>query len=344
MNNTASLTYEPQQIGSSPEILPLHPTPVFEAFWAFAAERQEIFFRRQFQPNPPWTKDSILNNFKFTNVYRASDRVSQYLIRNIIYSGNHDSPDVVFRILLFKLFNKIETWQLLEQEVGQITISRFSVKLFEKILNLAFQRGQRIYSAAYIMPSGSRNFQTTRKHTAHLQLLEFMLKNNLPQKIIKSRSLQNIFQILCSYPSIGNFLAYQYTIDINYSEVTQFSESEFVVPGPGARSGIRKCFLNLDSFADSDVIRLVFDIQEQEFSRRNISFQWLGGRRLQFIDIQNLFCEIDKYARVRFPEILGIAKRSKIKQRFKPSTSTISYWYPPKWQINEKLSFSITKC
>jgi hypothetical protein len=44
----------------------------------------------------------------FTNAYRAADRVSQYLIRNVIYQsdlpGNAD--ELVFRILLFKLFNR----------------------------------------------------------------------------------------------------------------------------------------------------------------------------------------------------------------------------------------------
>ena len=35
----------------------------------------------------PWTSDYILQTYKFTNTYRASDRVSQYLINNVIYTG-----------------------------------------------------------------------------------------------------------------------------------------------------------------------------------------------------------------------------------------------------------------
>ena len=38
------------------------------------------------------------------------------------------------------------------------------------------------------------------------------------------------------------FLAYQYLIDLNYAAGLGFSEMDFVVPGPGARDGIRKCF------------------------------------------------------------------------------------------------------
>src|SRR5687768_14276554 len=60
-------------------------TPVFDAYWRFAAERQSIFFRRLECSAGALTNDRILQDFKFTNAYRASDRVSQYLIRNVIY-------------------------------------------------------------------------------------------------------------------------------------------------------------------------------------------------------------------------------------------------------------------
>jgi len=40
------------------------------------------------------------------------------------------------------------------------------------------------------------------------------------------------FDLLKSYATIGDFLAYQYLIDLNYSTLLNFSEMEFVVPGP----------------------------------------------------------------------------------------------------------------
>ena len=35
----------------------------------------------------PWTEDAILARYRFTNPWRASDRASQFLIRDVIYSG-----------------------------------------------------------------------------------------------------------------------------------------------------------------------------------------------------------------------------------------------------------------
>ncbi len=84
-----------------------------------------------------------------------------------------------------------------------------------------------------------------------------------------------------------------------------FSESEFVVPGPGAKGGISKCFEYKAGLNEMEIIKLVTDCQEQEFQRLGLSFQSLWGRPLQLIDCQNHFVEVDKYARVKHPDIKG---------------------------------------
>ena len=63
-------------------------TRVFDTYWRFACARQELFIRRVFGAPAPWTVDPVLSAHRFTNVYRASDRVSQYLIRNVTYAGD----------------------------------------------------------------------------------------------------------------------------------------------------------------------------------------------------------------------------------------------------------------
>ena len=68
-----------------------------------------------------------------------------------------------------------------------------------------------------------------------------------------------------------------------------------------------------------------------------ITFPSLPGRQLQLIDVQNLFCEVDKYARVAYPQFTTAEGRQRIKQRFQPSTGTLPLWYPPKWGVNEEL-------
>ncbi len=313
-----------------------HPSRVFNTFWIFAAERQAIFFRRLAGLPLPWTMDRVLATFKFTNAYRASDRASQFLIRHVIYKGDPAPREVFFRTILFKLFNKIDTWLLLTRTFGDIC-SSISLQRIDTLLTSAMQDGFRIYSGAYIMPAGTDRFKTERKHSAHLQLLGLMLRDDVPKKIADCEHMGNVFTILRSYPMLGDFLAYQYAVDINYSEVTNFSESEFVMPGPGAKSGLRKCFREVKDSDEIEIIKAVTEHQDIEFAARDLGFERLGGRPLQLIDCQNLFCEIDKYARVAHPDVRTPSSRTKIKQKFAPQPADIDYWYPPKWGINQQL-------
>jgi len=321
---------------------PAELTEVYESYWRFAAERQEIFFRRLAGDPGPWTTDPILARYKFTNAYRASDRVSQYLIRNVAYKGSANSNEVFFRTILFKLFNRVDTWERLETAFGQVTYKDYSFDRYDAVLTRAMAEGDRIYSAAYIMPSGPRTTGRreveTRKHRFHLQLLEQMMRDELPHRVGGCRSMREVFQLLRGYSSVGDFLAYQFATDLNYTTLTDFSEGDFVVAGPGARDGLRKCFKSFGGLNEAEVIRFVADHQEIEFERLGLQFQTLWGRRLQLIDCQNLFCEVDKYARVRHPEIQGESGRTRIKRQFNASSEPISYWYPPKWGINALIS------
>ena len=323
-------------------LAPAKVSEVYESYWRFAAERQAIFFRRTRGEARPWTDNAVLMIYKFTNAYRASDRVSQYLIRHVIYRADLPSTprEVFFRILLFKLFNKIETWELLEHALGPITFEDCNFAQYDAVLARALRDGRRIYSAAYIMPPGSRAFGRSAKHQNHLLLLERMMEDRLPERLAQTRTMQEGFEKLRAYPTIGDFLAYQFITDINYSEITDFSEMDFVVPGPGARDGLSKCFVDPGGLNEPELIRLMADLQGQEFERLGLDFQSLWGRRLQLIDCQNLFCEVDKYARVAHPQIAGRTGRTRIKRKFEPIPVPIELFYPPKWKLNEKIRAS----
>jgi len=309
-------------------------TKVYDTYWKFAVERQNIFFNR-INNNTVWTEDKILIEHKFTNAYRASDRVSQYLIRDIIYGFEQEPKEVLFRILLFKIFNKIETWNALSNRVGTISYKTYDFESYDNVLTDLMNSGKAIYSGAYIMASGRSIYGYKKKHRNHLKLIETMMEDGLDVKISNLKSMNGLFDLLITYPTIGNFLAYQYATDINYSELCDFDEMDFVFPGPGALDGIKKCFSDYGQYNESDLIKYVTEVQDKEFNRLELDFKNLWGRKLQLIDCQNLFCEVDKYARVAHPDVNGLSGRKRIKQKFKAKNSPISYWYPPKWGINK---------
>jgi len=313
----------------------LDTTPVFDSFWQFAAERQAMYFRRLENPVGPWTKDPILAAYRFTNAYRANDRVSQYLIREVQYHPDRlaTPPEIFFRTILFKLFNRIETWEALERQVGPISWRQTDLDVVCRILDDLKEQGQRIYSAAYIMPAPALGH--VRKHANHLALVSRMMEDRLAENIRQAPTLRVIYELLRRYPGIGPFLAFQYTIDLNYSELLEHDEGNFVVAGPGALDGIAKCFVDTGGLSPEEVIYWVCERQENAFKTAGLSFQSLYGRRLQPIDCQNIFCEISKYARVAYPNVAGLSGRKRIKQVYRRITKALpNPTYPPRWHLN----------
>lgn len=312
------------------------PTEVFDTYWRFAAERQATYERRLRSTRPPWTDDAILRRYRFTNAFRASDRVSQFLIKDVQYAPDRsqETRELFFRTMLFKIFNKIETWEWLERHCGELNARRPDYDRLDAALERMRQGGP-IYSAAYIMPSPKMGRE--RKHSNHLMLLRKMMADNLPERIRQAQSLSHVYELLLSYPGVGRFLAFQYTIDLNYSAMLDFDEDAFVVAGPGALDGISKCFSSTAGWSPERIIMWVTERQDREFADRGISFSGLWGRRLKPIDCQNLFCEISKYARVAHPNVGGVTGRTRIKQGFRLSPRPLpTPFFPPRWRINIK--------
>ena len=311
------------------------PSEVYPVLWHFATERHRIYLRRLSGKECPWTNDPVLSSYRFTNTFRAADRVSQYLIKMIYADPEATNDTLLLRTLLFKIFNKIDTWAEIINNLGIPVAEQFSYSACESLLD-NFRRNRRpIYSAAYIMPSGRHSGVT--KHRMHLHLIRQMAEDRLASKLEEAGSLSEAYTLLLAYPTLGPFLAFQYTIDLNYTTLMNHSEQNFVVAGPGALDGISKCFESLGDYSPADVIRFLSDKQEEEFARYGLRFNGLWGRPLQPVDVQNLLCEVSKYTRVTYPEFRGLTGRKRIKQKFRITGVLPKPFFPPKWGLNQRV-------
>lgn len=307
---------------------------VHDTYWRFAAERLAMYARRVRGEPGPWTEDPVLREFKFCNTYRAADRVSQYLIRDVI--GARDAQDlapedVFLRVVLFRLFSKESTWQAIDDATGGLTRARLDVDMLGDVLERRRADGP-IYTAAFILaaPSG---FGHQAKHRNHLALVADMFRpSGLGGRLGTARSLSDVYGALTAYPMIGPFLGYQIAIDLNYTDQLHFSENDFTVPGPGAARGLRKVFSDSGGLTDSQLIMHMVARQHEQFDRLGLDFGGLYGRPLHAIDCQSLFCETDKYSRVAFPQLKS--NRSRIKARFVPAGPLAEPFFPPKWGLD----------
>lgn len=312
---------------------------VFKYYFYFIQERMNIFWNK-YEENYPLTRDPTLQYYKFTNVYRAMDRVSQYLIKNVIYSDEKFSDkDILFRITVFKIFNKPETWEYLESEIGEISLENFNLKHINNAL-LARKVSNPIFNNAYMMTGTHSSYNyLDYKHEKWLQMVkDELIGQSVFDKIIDATSLSDTFDHLRGCSFIGDFLAYQYAIDMNYSNVINFSEDSFVKAGIGSIRGIKKCFGNTSSakYSNEDIIRFTqdnFDYYQAKFEYND--FNPLFGRSPTLIDLQNCFCETDKLLRVKMPDLQVQNKR--IKQRYKETPKPLELFFPPKWNINNNI-------
>jgi hypothetical protein len=96
---------------------------------------------------------------------------------------------------------------------------------------------------------------------------------------------------------------------------------------------VRKCFGAASAGLEEQVITWVAENQQTFLDALGLEFDGLFGRPLQLVDCQNLFCEVDKYARVAHPDVAGISGRLRIKQRYRPNPAPVKAWFPPKWGI-----------
>ena len=314
---------------------PLVREDVYRRYWAFASERQRIFEARLAGLSAPWTNDAILGSYRFCNVFRAADRVSQHLIRHAAFGEpSADVDDIFLRVVLHRLFSRATTWELLHDQLGAIDAKTFDTDSYGAVLDRALEQGQRIYTNAFIL-CATPAYGFNRKHRNHLALLRAMLEDGVPDKIATAQSLEEVYLELRNWPLMGPFMAYQLAVDLNYSPIIAFSEDEFVVPGPGAERGMAKVFVDLGGLTPAEAIMWLVEQQHLIEERLGIVAPSLFGRALHAIDCQNLLCEVDKYCREAFPALTS--NRSRIKQRFVIDPEPYRLFFPPDWGVNDRI-------
>ena len=317
--------------------LPVPRPRIYDLYWYFASERQRMFERRVAGEPGPWTDDPILREFKFCNVFRAADRVSQYMIRDVCY---HSEPctddDRLFQITAFRTFSKTATWRTVRDILGRYpTLDDLADGAFTSALDQARQRNGGLYTGAFILCATDAYGQSS-KHRNHVELFRHMfLHDQLGARLLEAKSLREIYGLLHGYPLMGDFMSYQTTIDLNYCARLDFSENEFTQAGPGALRGIKKCFEDMGDYTPAEIVLWMTDRQDEEFARLGLPFGGLWGRPLHAIDCQGLFCETDKYCREAAPELASARKQ--IKARFTPTPEPVRLFFPPKWGINGQL-------
>lgn len=282
-------------------------TESLDLFWRFITERQQVWYRRVIEGQPaPWTDDEILQDYRFTNVYRELDPGTQYAIQNIL-EADASRRDKIFNVMLYRLIGRLETHEYLElQSLEAFDPAEFEEKLKHRRDDL----GETVFTGAYMVSGYNQMGSSDKVENVAALFGELADDPTFFDDILLVESLSDAYDLIRSQQGFGNFLSYQVLVDLLYpvdyydgDSVLPFSPDDWSSPGPGAQKGLKQLVTEFNGFTRLDVMRWLRQNQQEELDRLGLEFPFLeteNGRQLELslANIQNCLCEFYKYDKI----------------------------------------------
>ena len=272
----------------------------------FVKEREAIRKRHaigRLLDNGAYTKDPILATYRFCNVRRRHDRVSQWLIGNVLCSG--PPPGDLFNFLLFSAWCRWVNWPptikaVIDanlyphvERVDWAKIGRFVDKL---------GRTEKVWTGAYMIRAPKQKGAKKGLFIAR-EVIGKHLKKALPRigelLAADNATYQSVHAALCEVPNFGSFMAGQVAGDWTYTPwLSNAPDLKTWAPmGPGSVRGFNRIVGNekLSKRPPADLWEEKLGVWRQRIIKR------LGPEYedLTALDVQNILCETDKFLRVK---------------------------------------------
>lgn len=265
-------------------------------FWYWVTERKNIWWRRNIEKiPPPWTSDEILRTYKFTNVERELDKTTIWYHDNI--GTLPTEKDVIFGTFTHRLFNKIETMEML---LPYMQVKTFNHKKVTKLLMDKRSKGFNVFTSAHLT-TGVRFAGSPDKLVNILYLVDLIHKDidNVYESIKTSESMEDLYNRTRKVNGFGPFLGFQFILDMINCRICNFDHDDFVMWGPGAKRGVRLIFPDT-SIGFEEGLRFLRDNQHYFFDKYGYGYMFskeLGGkeRGIHLGNIENCSCEFSKF-------------------------------------------------
>lgn len=282
-------------------------------FFGYAMEREQIRLRKEADLPYPWTEDEILLKYKFTNIRRENDRTSRAFI-NDFYRPHRD--DDMESILLNCAIRRYFGTEEFSRTLGWIDYDSFSADSLEEVARDSRQRGERVFTGAYVITNGGVSAPKEYVVAHHYIKPLHAAIPELVKVAQKTASWQRLADEMRKIDGFGGsgFMTKESLVDTTYTnfwdrryptEVTMSVPSwdwfRWTPIGPGARRGITR-LLGHDDPDGYDAKKLQ---NNEKFCMETITKIglaqgdfWTHGELCPH-DIQFTLCEFDKYERVR---------------------------------------------
>jgi hypothetical protein len=274
-----------------------------KTFWKMIEERHLIYKRKEIeQLPPPWTEDPIFLEYKFTNIFRFLDRGTRIVTEHILQQSKHSNESIIFNVILYRLFNKIETFM----HHGMYHIGKYTKKRLEASLRvLEGKSNGSVFTNAFIVSGYSNSMfgdPSLDKISRLALIMEWMIPNikEATPTIMSTEDMEEAYDLIIAIKGLGPFLAYQIVVDLSYWEKTNFDDKHFTVAGPGCKRGIDTMIA--DELKGREYEEAIFWLRDHQFSfyeDYNIDHVKLFDDQpfpvLSVMELENSLCEFQKY-------------------------------------------------
>lgn len=223
-----------------------------DEFFAYARERYSILLKRRAGKGRPWTKDEVLRDYRFCNVFREDDRTTIWFKDNV-REHLKDLPEVLLATVVFRTFNRIEVGDAIFNQTELIgrapPFDTFRNCGDWKVLRrgiAAWCNGGPYMTNAYKKPSppGYKQLEGLCRvlgkftNSGWLDCAEICLNGPRPQ------SLEEVWNFLKEEWYIREFQAYEVVTDLRHTRLLQRARdtNTWAYPGAGARRALNRIY------------------------------------------------------------------------------------------------------
>ena len=275
-----------------------------ELFWHFIRKRHTITKLKEVEDlPPPWTDDPILANYKFTSIFRHFDRGTKY-VTNHILQQDLSEEDMIFNVIAYRLFNKIET----SEEYGFLRACSYDPERLDKLIHEYALTTRTVFTSAFIVSGYSMVELSGMDKISRIAIVLKWIRDQLlyndyaiVDTIMQDTTMEATYKALIGLTGLGPFLAYQIAVDLSYWDKTKFGEDDFVIMGPGAKRGIGWIFPEeeIQTYKSEFLCFWLRDRQYEFWNDYNINCNELfDDCTLPYVSVmalENVCCEFQKY-------------------------------------------------
>lgn len=300
----------------------MNPKPFFD----FITERYKIFQKKEAGEPRPWTKDDILDYYRFTNVFREDDATTVWFRKNV-RDSLRDSQYIILATVLFRWFNRMSTGEAIFCQKSLLDegktawdiwkVDGTKTVLFDTIQHYIGWKGPHV-TGAYIIktPDGMTKldgviwavteFFNDRRELVYTKggvkvkamagwLEGFHVMNDSTAEV----TLEQAWDWLRKFHYLGDFMAYEIVTDLRFTCVLENAAdiNTWANAGPGAMRGLNRLHGRLLNHRpkknDSNL-----EMQELLALSRDPENWPFVERPLEMREVEHMLCEFDKYKRV----------------------------------------------